>query len=76
VGHRVGLDAVVKRKFPSPLPGLEPPIIQPAAQRYTAELSRLLTTLSSFPNNDIFYSVLIYIFEVLHTFPKCLYYIL
>jgi hypothetical protein len=28
-----------------PLPGLEPPIIQPVAQRYTAELSRLLHTL-------------------------------
>jgi hypothetical protein len=25
-----------------PLPGLEPPIIQPVAQRYTTELSRLL----------------------------------
>jgi hypothetical protein len=26
-----------------PLPGLEPPIIQPVAQRYTAELPRFLT---------------------------------
>jgi hypothetical protein len=25
-----------------PLPGLEPPIIQPAAQRYTTEISRFL----------------------------------
>jgi hypothetical protein len=28
-------------KNSQPLPGLEPPIIQPVAQRYTAELSRL-----------------------------------
>jgi hypothetical protein len=61
VGSRVVLDAVVKRKIPSPhreskprtpiavvkrkipssLPGIEPPIIQPAAQRYTIELSQL-----------------------------------
>jgi hypothetical protein len=27
------------------LPGLEPPIIQPVAQRYTTELSRLLKAL-------------------------------
>jgi hypothetical protein len=27
VGSRAGLDAVVKRKIPSPLQGLEPPII-------------------------------------------------
>jgi hypothetical protein len=26
-----------------PLPGLEPPIIQPVAQRYTTELSRFLS---------------------------------
>jgi hypothetical protein len=36
---------VVKRKIPSPLPGLEPPIIQLVAQRYTIELSRLLALL-------------------------------
>jgi hypothetical protein len=30
-----------------PLPGLELPIIQPVAQRYTAELSRLLTKIIS-----------------------------
>jgi hypothetical protein len=29
-------------KNSQPLPGLEPPIIQPVAQRYTAELSRFL----------------------------------
>jgi hypothetical protein len=33
VGPRVGLDAVVKRKFPAPA-GTQPPIIQPVAQRY------------------------------------------
>jgi hypothetical protein len=31
-----------EEKNSQPLPELEPPIIQPAAQRYTAELSRLL----------------------------------
>jgi hypothetical protein len=31
-----------KKKNSEPLPGLEIPIIQPVAQRYTAELSRLL----------------------------------
>jgi hypothetical protein len=33
-----------KEKHSQRLPGLEPPIIQPAAQSYTTELSRLLTT--------------------------------
>jgi hypothetical protein len=33
---------MVKRRKPQPLPGLELPIIQPVAQRYTAEISRLL----------------------------------
>jgi len=43
VGPRAGLVAVVMRKIPSPKPGLlEPPIVQPLAQCYTAELSRLL----------------------------------
>jgi hypothetical protein len=31
-----------EKKNSQPLPGLEPPIIQHVAQRYTAELSRLL----------------------------------
>jgi hypothetical protein len=31
-----------EEKHPQPLPYLEPPIIQPIAQRYTTELSRLL----------------------------------
>jgi hypothetical protein len=31
-----------EEKNSQPLPGLEPPIIQPAAQRYTTELARLL----------------------------------
>jgi hypothetical protein len=42
VGRRAGLNAVVKRKIPSPCRDLNPPIIQPGAQRYTTELSRLL----------------------------------
>jgi hypothetical protein len=41
VRPRAGLDAVEKRKNSQPLPGLEPPIIQPVAQRYTTELSGL-----------------------------------
>jgi hypothetical protein len=31
-----------EEKNSQPLPGLEPPIIQPVAERYTTELSRLL----------------------------------
>jgi hypothetical protein len=42
VDPRAILDAVVKGNIPSPLSGLEPPIIQPVAQRYTTELTRLL----------------------------------
>jgi hypothetical protein len=38
VGLRAGVDVVAKRKNSQPLPGLEPPIIQPVAQRYTTEL--------------------------------------
>jgi hypothetical protein len=34
-----------EEKNSHPLPGLEPPIIQPLAQRYTTELSRLLYSL-------------------------------
>jgi hypothetical protein len=41
VGPRAGLDEAVKRKTSQPLPGLEPPIIQPVAQSYTADVSRL-----------------------------------
>jgi hypothetical protein len=33
-----------EEKNSQPLPGLEPPIIQLVAQRYTTELSRLLLT--------------------------------
>jgi hypothetical protein len=41
VGTRASLDTVT-RKIPSLLAGLEPPIIQPVAQRYTTELYRLV----------------------------------
>jgi hypothetical protein len=41
VGPIAGLDALAKEKNSQPLPGLEPPIIQPVAHRYTTELSRL-----------------------------------
>jgi hypothetical protein len=37
-----------EEKNSQPLPGLEPPIIQPLAQRYTAELSRLLMMMMIF----------------------------
>jgi hypothetical protein len=39
-GPKAGLDAV-RRKIPSRYQDSEPPIIQPIAQRCTAELSRL-----------------------------------
>jgi hypothetical protein len=39
VGPGAGLDAVVKRKIPSPCRDSNPPIIQPVVQRYTTELS-------------------------------------
>jgi hypothetical protein len=43
-GTRAALDSVVKRKIPSPRRESKPrtPIVQPAAQRHTTELSRLL----------------------------------
>jgi hypothetical protein len=44
VGPRASLDAVVKRKISQLLAGLEPPIIQPIAQRYTTELSQILSS--------------------------------
>jgi hypothetical protein len=37
VGPRAGLDAVVKRKIPSPCRDSMPPTIQPVAQRYTSD---------------------------------------
>jgi hypothetical protein len=50
VGHRAGLDAVVKRKILSPCRESNPPIIQPVAHRYTTELSRILLLHVQFPN--------------------------
>jgi hypothetical protein len=41
VGPRAGLDTIVKEKFQT-LPGPEPLIVQPIAQRYTTELHRLM----------------------------------
>jgi hypothetical protein len=40
-GHQSPFWRGGEEKNSQPLPGLEPPIIQPVAQRYTAELSRL-----------------------------------
>jgi hypothetical protein len=42
VGPRAGLDAVVKRKIPSPSRNSTPPMIQSVAQRYTTELFQIL----------------------------------
>jgi hypothetical protein len=44
VGPRADLDVVVVEKNSHLLTGLEPPIIQPLAQHYTTELSRLNIT--------------------------------
>jgi hypothetical protein len=41
-----------EEKNSQPLPGLEPPIIQPVAQRYTTELSRLLKERLSYVKID------------------------
>jgi hypothetical protein len=43
VGPRTSLNAVEKRKIPSPYWDSNPPIIQPIAQRYTTELYWLLS---------------------------------
>jgi hypothetical protein len=48
VGPNAGLDAGGEDKNSHLLPGLEPPIIQPIAQRYATELSRLLMVRSHF----------------------------
>jgi hypothetical protein len=45
---RAGMDALVRRKIPISLTGLEPPIINPVAQRYTTELTRLCIILIYF----------------------------
>jgi hypothetical protein len=42
MGPRAGLNTVVKRKIPSPYRDSNPTIVHPVAQRYTAELTRLL----------------------------------
>jgi hypothetical protein len=41
VGPRTGLDAVVRRKIPTPYRDSNPPFLQPVDQCYTTELSRL-----------------------------------
>jgi len=42
VGHGVGSGRGGEEKYSQPLPELEPPIIQPVAQRCTAELFKTL----------------------------------
>jgi hypothetical protein len=51
VGPRAVLDAVAKRKIPSPRRESNAPIVQSVAQRYTTELSRLLTYNKCFWNS-------------------------
>jgi hypothetical protein len=51
VGPRGGRGG--EEKNPQPLPGLEPPITQPVAQRYSTELSRLLKKTCVFVNFDV-----------------------
>jgi hypothetical protein len=48
-----------EEKNSHPLPGLEPPIIEPVAQRYTTELSRLTLCVSKNCNfyNSLFHSL-------------------
>jgi hypothetical protein len=46
VGPRAGLDAVVKRTFPSFCRDSNLPIIQLVAQRYTTELTRLIEVIT------------------------------
>jgi hypothetical protein len=56
---RAVLEAVVKRKIPSPRWESNPrtPIIQPVAQRYTAELSRRIP---SYINYNFVHEILCY----------------
>jgi hypothetical protein len=51
VGPKADLDTVAKRKNSQPLPGLEPPIIQPIAQRYTIYWSEFYKIPSLIYNN-------------------------
>jgi hypothetical protein len=48
----------VEEKNSQPLPGLEPPIIQPVAQRYTTELSRFFTPIA------VYYNIAVQVFLV------------
>jgi hypothetical protein len=49
-----------EEKNSQPLPGLEPPIIQPIAQLYTTELSQLLVWFVQMPINKIKLSICIF----------------
>jgi hypothetical protein len=42
-----------EEKNSQPLPGLEPPIIQPVAQRYTTELSRFLIDIAILSDKNV-----------------------
>jgi hypothetical protein len=51
VGPRAGLDTAVKRENSQLMPGLEPQIIQPVAECYITELTRLLVIIRIIYNN-------------------------
>jgi hypothetical protein len=57
-----------EEKYSQPLPGLEPPIIQAVAQRYTTELSRLRKEnhMGKYSKTDsaIFYFILVSSFKM------------
>jgi hypothetical protein len=65
MGTRAGLDAVVKRKIPSPCRNSNPRI-QPVARRCTTELCRLQTCFLSFSNSSMF-------LDFLESFPLLFY---
>jgi hypothetical protein len=60
-----------KKKNAQPLPGLEPPIIQAAAQRYTIELSRHLRTTKKDPKEQQASRVVIQTTNLTNTKQKC-----
>jgi hypothetical protein len=52
-GHRSRFGRGGEEKNSQPLPGLEPPIIQPVAQRYTTELSWLFAINSESEHTEL-----------------------
>jgi hypothetical protein len=65
---RAGLDAVVRRKIPSPYWDLNPRIIQPVAQHCNTELSRLLFSKCILRKFQLL--CLVYFFRLTHLVPN------